>query len=224
MKPPATRAEVRQLIVDIALGEIGHGRPAHYWADVLGPDWQGPYPKHWCGALALWCLRQALIALHILWQVGKGFCEQNNLSKTKKPKKGDVAYFTKLQHHALVVQLDGDHVVTVDGNQGATMPVQQRRRHLNEVTCFYSIESLLAKAGYPPDEEEEPTLRIGSKGATVETLQAKLNTKLGATLKVDGDFGPKTEAAVKALQSKYALPQNGVVTPQVWEALLCYLS
>ena len=51
-------------------------------------------------------------------------------------------------------------------------------------------------------------LKKGSTGGDVKTLQELLN-QLGATLTVDGDFGSKTEAAVKAFQKKTGLKQDG---------------
>jgi peptidoglycan hydrolase-like protein with peptidoglycan-binding domain len=57
-----------------------------------------------------------------------------------------------------------------------------------------------------------PSLKVGSKGSKVSALQSALNT-LGATLLVDGDFGPKTDAAVKAFQRANGLLVDGVVGP-----------
>ncbi len=56
-------------------------------------------------------------------------------------------------------------------------------------------------------------LKRGSKGAKVSQLQTLLN-KHGAKLTVDGDFGPGTEAAVKAFQAKNGLEADGVVGPK----------
>lgn len=60
-----------------------------------------------------------------------------------------------------------------------------------------------------------PVLRVGSKGAAVRTLQQLLN-KAGIKCATDGDFGPKTEAAVKEFQKKVAVPETGVVDHKTW--------
>lgn len=51
-------------------------------------------------------------------------------------------------------------------------------------------------------------LRRGMKGFRTIELQKKLN-RVGAGLIIDGDFGPKTEAAVRAFQSRYGLLETG---------------
>lgn len=60
-----------------------------------------------------------------------------------------------------------------------------------------------------------PILQVGSKGAAVRTLQQLLN-KAGIKCATDGDFGPKTEAAVKEFQKKVAVPETGVVDHKTW--------
>lgn len=64
-----------------------------------------------------------------------------------------------------------------------------------------------------PKPVAKPTLKVGSKGADVKTLQKKLG------ITVDGDFGPKTKAAVVAFQKKHSLIADGVVGSQTWAAL-----
>lgn len=58
------------------------------------------------------------------------------------------------------------------------------------------------------------TLRMGSRGPEVERLQKLLNVK-----PVDGDFGPKTAAAVRQFQQGHGLVADGVVGPRTWDAL-----
>ncbi|MGG3846690.1 peptidoglycan-binding domain-containing protein [Aeribacillus composti] len=38
-------------------------------------------------------------------------------------------------------------------------------------------------------------------------------------VKVDGVFGPKTEAAVKAYQRRHGLKADGIVGPKTWNAM-----
>lgn len=58
-----------------------------------------------------------------------------------------------------------------------------------------------------------PTLRKGSKGENVKTLQRNLNAAIGAGLAVDGSYGPACYAAVKKFQSKYGLGADGIYGP-----------
>lgn len=60
-----------------------------------------------------------------------------------------------------------------------------------------------------PASEPHNTLERGAQGAEVEHLQGLLN-RIGALLKVDGDFGPGTEGAVKEAQRLVGLPVTGV--------------
>lgn len=58
-----------------------------------------------------------------------------------------------------------------------------------------------------------PTLKKGSKGADVVYLQQKIGTA------ADGDFGPKTHAAVVAFQTSKGLAADGIVGPKTWAAI-----
>lgn len=57
------------------------------------------------------------------------------------------------------------------------------------------------------------TLKLGSRGNEVKTLQSKLN------LIADGIFGPITEEVVKDFQKKNGLTADGVVGPSTWDKL-----
>lgn len=58
------------------------------------------------------------------------------------------------------------------------------------------------------------TLKRGSRGNDVKTLQTKLN------LAVDGIFGVLTEEAVKEFQQVHNLAVDGIVGPRTWAAVM----
>ena len=63
-----------------------------------------------------------------------------------------------------------------------------------------------------------PTVKLGSKGTAVQALQQMLRGA-GYNVATDGDFGPKTKAAVVAFQQKNGLTADGIVGPKSWAAL-----
>ena len=72
-----------------------------------------------------------------------------------------------------------------------------------------------------PVTAERPTLRKGSTGDAVKTLQTKL-TALGYSFEpygADGAFGSLTETRVKAFQLTAGISADGIVGPQTWAAL-----
>jgi len=72
-----------------------------------------------------------------------------------------------------------------------------------------------------PADPSTPLLRRGASGGVVTALQNGLKkystppTDPGA---VDGDFGPKTEGAVKAYQQDRGVGVDGIVGDQTWWA------
>lgn len=72
----------------------------------------------------------------------------------------------------------------------------------------------------PPRYPGRP-LRVGSRGVSVERIQARLNELGYNSGPVDGRFGPVTDRAVRAFQAHSAPPVDGVVGPITWRALFC---
>lgn len=66
------------------------------------------------------------------------------------------------------------------------------------------------------------SLKKGSLGTDVKTLQELLNQLAIVTpaLEVDGDFGSKTEAAVKAFQKKAGIKQDGIYGDETHKVLM----
>lgn len=61
-----------------------------------------------------------------------------------------------------------------------------------------------------------PVLRRGSQGSAVADVQRALVAAGNRSLKVDGDFGPGTEALVRKFQANRSIPADGVVGPKTW--------
>ncbi|MFJ9843222.1 peptidoglycan-binding protein [Kitasatospora sp. NPDC101155] len=62
-------------------------------------------------------------------------------------------------------------------------------------------------------------LSSGASGENLRTLQY-LPVRHGATLTVDGAYGPAAQSAVTAFQSSAALRADGVVDARTWSRLL----
>ncbi len=73
-----------------------------------------------------------------------------------------------------------------------------------------AAESVEAGEGAPPPR---PTLRRGATGDWVKRVQEKIGVA------PDGDFGAKTEAAVRAFQRARGIVPDGIVGPKTWAAL-----
>lgn len=70
-------------------------------------------------------------------------------------------------------------------------------------------------------QDEKPTLRKGSKGEYVVSLQTALHNRgydLGKC-GIDGDFGSATDAAVRRFQRDVGLTADGIVGRDTWHAL-----
>ena len=75
-----------------------------------------------------------------------------------------------------------------------------------------SPTSVLSEISFPP------TLARGSTGSVVTALQNALKVFGAATDPgpIDGDFGPRTESAVRAYQSHQSITVDGIVGHQTW--------
>jgi hypothetical protein len=131
--------------------ELGTGDPDRYWA-LVGPEHKG---DHWCGALFLYICRECGLAPGVLWSFDPakrryGFAWRLDQVSPNQAQPGDLAYFAKHQHHAMVVRIEQGQgvpmLVTLDGNQGAPHRVREKRQRLSSVAAVYSIEPWLRAA------------------------------------------------------------------------------
>jgi peptidoglycan hydrolase-like protein with peptidoglycan-binding domain len=64
-----------------------------------------------------------------------------------------------------------------------------------------------------------PIVRRGDQQHPVKTLQYLLRAR-GRNLTVDGIFGPRTDAGVRAFQQQKGLAVDGIAGPVTWQALV----
>jgi peptidoglycan hydrolase-like protein with peptidoglycan-binding domain len=64
-----------------------------------------------------------------------------------------------------------------------------------------------------PGTAPRPTLRRGMTGDLTRLVQRKVGAN------VDGNFGPRTEAAVRTFQRNHGLVPDGIVGPKTWRVL-----
>ncbi|WP_110917078.1 peptidoglycan-binding protein [Mycolicibacterium peregrinum] len=70
----------------------------------------------------------------------------------------------------------------------------------------------------PAQQDTMIELRLGTDSAFVKILQHLLRAR-GFGLKVDGDFGPLTDAAVRVFQGSQGVKVDGIVGPVTWTRL-----
>jgi len=120
-------------------------RIREYWADVLPPGTPAQdYPKEWCGALCLFSLHRAELGLDVFWLGGFLARRCRLLEAHQVPQPGDMAFFERYQHHAIVEAADAQRRTfdSIDGNQGPGI-LRHTSRPFSAVRGFYSIDPLL---------------------------------------------------------------------------------
>jgi hypothetical protein len=137
-------------------------------------------------------------------------------------------------HVGIVEKVSGNTIAVIEGNYSESV----RRRTLavnGKYIRGYGVPKYDAETAteVAPKVEEAPkaestvtvklsVLRKGAKGDQVKALQRMLYAMgydLGKAL-IDGDFGSKTDAAVRAYQKNKGLGVDGVVGPATWKKLL----
>lgn len=149
--------------------------------------------------------------------------EQHNQIVTY-PQPGDIVFFKyrtnnrRTNHVGIIVSVvDNTRFLTIEGNTSIRSDdnggaVMERNRTMQNVVA-------IARPAYLDSTNYHQTLRKGAKGEQVELLQEMLNIK-GILVKVDGNFGPETEKAVKMFQEMVKIEADGIAGPKTWGKLL----
>lgn len=109
--------------------------------------------------------------------------------------------------------LDNWNKIIVPGIEGEYCYIQAKYLTDKKPSASSDPEQGNANARYG-----STNLKKGSKGSKVRVLQQDLKT-LGYNIAVDGDFGAKTENAVKSFQRSHGLTADGIVGPKTRLAL-----
>jgi peptidoglycan hydrolase-like protein with peptidoglycan-binding domain len=125
----------------------------------------------------------------------------------------DIVFKTK-GHAAILVNND-----LISGDPSLGNAIKLTLEHEGDVIVTVDGEDFQIEPGQPPPPPlppptNRPTIRSGSRGVHVVTVQEALGVK-----PVDGIFGSITDAAVKSFQRQQSLTADGVVGPITWGAL-----
>ena len=196
-----------------------------YGREVSGVN----YP--WCCAF-IWCVfNEAGINIKrtaSCMMLGDWFKQEGKYHKDN-PQVGDIVFFKFpgssrwTNHVGLVIEVNGNTLTTIEGNTSSDNKGSQNNGGMVTIRTR-KINSSVVGCGRVSDDKNKsaknmPTLRLGSRGASVKTLQSILNEH-GAHLTVDGIFGNLTKLAVISFQGLNDLQKDGIVGRKTWEKLL----
>ncbi len=89
------------------------------------------------------------------------------------------------------------------------------------LAVFAGITAVTEPAWISSVVSTNPTLRLGSTGSAVKTLQTRLNAwNVQPHVALDGDFGIAAKIAVEEFQAVEGLTVDGIVGPATWADLL----
>ncbi|MFG2036575.1 peptidoglycan-binding protein [Dactylosporangium sp. NPDC048998] len=129
---------------------------------------------------------------------------------------GDIVFFdwggsgsiSAIDHVGIVEAVNSNgSIVTLEGN---TSDMFLRRVRSSCIVGY----GRPAYGDASPMPSTDGMLRVGSTGNAVKQLQTNLNTVMKSGLVVDGQFGPATQTALKAFQTKYGLEVDGIYGPK----------
>ena len=172
----------------------------HFFVDKAGKIYRGR-PENWIGA------HTSGYNKHI------GICAEGNFESDT---------MTDTQRSAIV------ELIKYLNNKYGSLKIH-RHKDLDTTACpgrNYPFDKIVADSTKDTGTADESVavkllmLERGSCGNQVEVLQTLLNQKLKIKLDVDGDFGSKTEIAVKNYQALKELDIDGIVGQDTWGSLL----
>lgn len=198
-------------------GSDDHNDTIIKYAHEAGFDWVNDDETPWCSIFLNWLTKKCGL---------KGSNQANARSwlltgrQVTNPEPGDVVVFWRDKpdswkgHVGIFMGFskDGTRVYCLGGNQGNQVSISAY--HADTVLGYRRLSPVVT-ISLPA-----PPLRNGDKGSKVKELQNALKVAGFDCGTSDGDFGPKTEGAIKKLQSVSGfLKIDGVYGPNTKEYL-----
>ena len=245
-----TIAEAKKKLIDLAKSEVGYREGANNYTKFASDPmitrlygWNVQY-QPWCCTFVNWCFLNAFgydLGSKITYG-GTASC--NNSAQLYKsvgafvsfPQVGDQAFFLSgggINHTGIVSAVDGSAFTTIEGNYSDKVSTVRHNVGANDVAGFgrpkWSLVELNQTNNQQTQKEETkkehcwtpPTLRQSNVfKPDVVVLQALLNVKDFPCGTADGEFGPKTAAAVARAQHYYGLDADCICGPKTWAKLL----
>jgi peptidoglycan hydrolase-like protein with peptidoglycan-binding domain len=131
---------------------------------------------------------------------------------SKRPllKQGVAGAAVKVVQNAVGVRADG---LFGPGTKSAVRAYQARNGLVADGVVGPATWARILGAKSSGSSSAHPTLRYGAQGPAVARAQSL------AGARADGDFGPATLRAIKAVQGRHGLVRDGIVGPLTWAAL-----
>jgi hypothetical protein len=169
---------------DGAGGRVGGERLLEYFNIAAPGVWDesiistaGAEMPSWCGIFTVWAHKKAGKDIGE-WQMGKGVSAFNTLTNTDDPQPGDIGYIhEKNQHHALVKEVVGDTVHTIDGNSGTNSEVIENSKPRSEYDLF--MTAFGGGGGGEVQAKEEDTVEKTQPSQDEASIESRLTSSKG---------------------------------------------
>ena len=235
--------------LDSKAGNAGSNNYTKYARDLDKTDFfNGKKQGYaWCAVFVCWCFINAYgleTARRMLYLPKKSLAAGVNYLQGyfkaagrlyTTPQIGDVVMFG-VQHTGLVVAVSGNTVTTIEGNtSGASGVISNGGGVCRKSYTIGKTTMTFGRPDWSLVEDTAPTpipvtgksvsvtlpqVSFGSNGNAVKSLQMLLNGYGASCGTADGDFGSKTDKAVKTYQAAKKLTADGIVGAQTWDKLL----
>jgi uncharacterized protein (TIGR02594 family) len=214
------RIASQDIVVTEVSGPGSNPRILEYAREVGFDSWYKDDDTSWCSLFLNWVALKAGLA-----RSNNGRAESWSAMGVvvTEPEPGDIILLTnatgssRITHAGIYTGFSQDktRVYVLGGNQSNMVNNTGFRSNL--IVGFRR----LTPAGTPPIATQEPELRKGDRGPAVVALQDALKLLGFNAGTSDGDFGPRTEAALIAFQQSVpGLSATGVYNPETKKYLL----